>query len=106
MSRITPNKPLNNEQIESALDILASGTITYAQLSRLIAQLTIDADQAGWGVDLDDVAYEVAQGGSAYLASLPAEEEPDSPVTLGSDQLGRTYFPGLSVQLGALTIRR
>jgi hypothetical protein len=35
-----------------------------------------------------------------------SHEELDAPVTLGNDQLGRTYFPGLSVQLGALTIRR
>jgi hypothetical protein len=85
MSRLAPPKPLNNEQIEQSLDILASGTITYAQLSKLAVGLTIADEQAGYGPDMDDFACACAAGERAYNASLPDDEPPYSGATIGRE---------------------
>lgn len=81
MSRLTPTKPLSNENIEQALDILAPGTITYAQLSKLVVGLTLAGDQCGHGPDIGDFARKCAVGelvsNLAYHASLPDDESPD-----------------------------
>ena len=85
MSRLTPTKPLQDAQIESALDILASGQITYAQLSKLLSALTVDENQAGYGPDLDDFACDCDTGEKAWLASLDEEDTPRIGATIARE---------------------
>lgn len=85
MSRLTPNKPLTDAQLEQAIDIIASGQLTYEQVAKILDAVTLTDDHAGYGPNLEDIAVDLSKASSEIDAYHNQPEEPQRWATISRE---------------------